>query len=725
VTDQERILDANLEQLLRRSYVPALPRPELRRALLALAREEAEQRGARPRRLALILVPMALAAAGVLAWLGLRAFGAAPETGASPRAGSAALVAQDGTVLPPEGATGGPESAVELSPREARGPELASPEGPADAEKRAALAPESQGAAAAVGEVVAESEHATLLLSVRDAAGAPLQRYRALILLDRDVPDVDEPLWRDVDDAEGALRWEGIAPDRYEVFVEVAGHAGFRSGVLELSAGEPLELEVELQRGRTLRGFVLDAPTQAPVPGALVMVETELPCKVLPMEFEEPPGWLRRFVRSDASGAFEIADVAPGRQRLRISSAEHAAQWRTLEVPADGPLQPIDVRLDAGGRLAGSVTDAAGLPVEGALVLATFADDPAQSRAFSYSQTLTDAEGRFAFAHLAAGFYMIVMWESVELAKSGAPPRLRPAMVAAGKESKLDLRGDGDGIRLSGRILDAQGAPAAELKFSLLPSEASNTWAPEAWEASNTDAAGAYAVTVRKPGTYLLFATLGMGERLTRVAAFEVPVGAQSFQHDVHLSPAAVECRLVRAADGAPVERALGVLLLLGGAGTDFAGRALSDSAGRFSFESVPPGRYIIAASPVDTTLALAQAVSEPFDVLEKVGASAPATLAFELRLAAGGALRVRVEDATGAPLADAAIRVLRPDGSEQESFSDFATDADGALLVPGLAPGSYRIVAELAGHEPASGTVQVQEEAVVSLTLRLPPAAK
>jgi len=122
--------------------------------------------------------------------------------------------------------------------------------------------------------------------------------------------------------------------------------------------------------------------------------------------------WEHRVTIRD--GAFELADLAPGKYDLRVTGADFADKIvRDLTIEAGKTTDAGTITVRAGRKLSGRVIDGEGKPVEGARVLfgkmlfgdgkQTGGTDPDQASAMGQRGTSTDADGRFVLTGLSRG----------------------------------------------------------------------------------------------------------------------------------------------------------------------------------------------------------------------------------------------------------------------------------------------------------------------------------
>jgi hypothetical protein len=198
-------------------------------------------------------------------------------------------------------------------------------------------------------------------------------------------------------------RWRAIGEQMepgtiWGVEAIAAGYAPARNThVVAALAPDPDACVLALSRGGTVSGRVLGRNTGAPIAGATLTWfadEAELQRAT-----HEPYGLLR--VRTDAAGAFELADLPPGDTKLAV---EAPGLPRHVEGPfalASGERVQRTILLGDGARIRGQVVNAAGEPVADA----TLVLQPRSDRSLRTATGETHAEGSFAFTGLAAGEY--------------------------------------------------------------------------------------------------------------------------------------------------------------------------------------------------------------------------------------------------------------------------------------------------------------------------------
>jgi hypothetical protein len=210
--------------------------------------------------------------------------------------------------------------------------------------------------------------------------------------------------------------------------------------------------------GPKVRGVVLDDETGAPVAGAVVGIEPgSTPCPRLPVQFDarylhaygEPvlwhayrhahdafPGIDAQGVRTGEDGTFAIPANFGGGERFDVFVRR--AGYVVASVCSVAPESPTTVRLRRGLSISGTVVDAVGRLVLGAIVRAEAAPGTAIGPGH-VEETTSDAEGKFALTGLLPGLvvvtadhpnYMPASLPPMEPGRSGVRIELVPALVA-------------------------------------------------------------------------------------------------------------------------------------------------------------------------------------------------------------------------------------------------------------------------------------------------------
>jgi hypothetical protein len=247
----------------------------------------------------------------------------------------------------------------------------------------------------------------------------------------------DEPRWT-YTGADGTFRLAALQRGPWDLRVLADGH--LPSALALRDTGTRQEIRLGDARRAAPR---LTALASAPLNGTVVGAAADLAdgaevvlTPVLPPEDLDAP--LPRRARADAQGRFALPDLIAGDYRVEVLPAwARGGSWPDLARPltdaeprafthrADGSA-PLTVELVCGG-LQGSVLDAAGRPLEGALVLVAPADRPERP----WPPASSDARGAFALRGLPAGRYALSV-------RAGTAVWTREVAVAAGESAALD-----------------------------------------------------------------------------------------------------------------------------------------------------------------------------------------------------------------------------------------------------------------------------------------------
>jgi protocatechuate 3,4-dioxygenase beta subunit len=407
-------------------------------------------------------------------------------------------------------------------------------------------------------------------------------------------------------------------------------------------------------------------PDGKPVEGALVRY------RPLAASYRE----LTATTRTDAEGRFRAELKMAGAAYVRVTAKGLAG--RSFEKVQPGT--PLEVVLDRGRIIEGSVRDAAGQPLAQVRVVAVPATGMAVSAWETDKESIearTDARGHFQLDGVGSGLYSLS-------ATAHGFGSARKGNVRPGATVNLIARPGG---WLAGQVSDPQGRP---LKGALVRAEVE----PQLWGGSaveTTDAEGRFELPGLDPGSYTVVArhadfapgvVSGVAVDAEGRADLTIPlaVGAAVTGRLVDSEERPLAGRVAaQELAGQPLPRSL-VELLRTDTGPD----------GRFRIERVPPGSYALGA--------VAPRFSGRRVEAEVSGREAVIDLG-DIALEQGLAIRGRVRTSSGTPVPDADIRTGGFDMMRGGTFSETRSEPDGSFVLAGLLPGPTRVNVRAIGY--------------------------
>jgi beta-lactamase regulating signal transducer with metallopeptidase domain len=304
---------------------------------------------------------------------------------------------------------------------------------------------------------------------------------------------------------------------------------------------------------------------------------------------------------TDANGVVNLPPLTPETWHLDVVAKDCAKVIHALNLANDQPTE-LDVKLPPGGTLEGVVKDERGRPLKDVSISA-FREDYMHGSG-SFEDVESDAEGRYRLDHMPLEQTLTLMFHKVDYLRDKTSFRLD---AGAGRSTRLDLtltqRPHGGSVQ--GVVTDEQGKP-------IVGAELVNEGGPS-WEVrkATTDAQGKFVldnVYGLSGGHHLAVRAKGYAPQGVE---FKPGPAAQPAELAVKLAPGhRVEGRVINAA-GQPIP---GVQVFFGREirriGADIGGYAMTDSQGRFRFDSLPEQtpfnfRADGYADPGETTLAL------------------------------------------------------------------------------------------------------------------------
>jgi len=475
-----------------------------------------------------------------------------------------------------------------------------------------------------------------------------------------DLPLPETTAARMVTDGEGRFASIPLWPGQWKFLVRAEGYESLLSEFI--GAGSE-DVELTLAKGRAIAGQVVDHASRTPLAKIRVRVES----KILKRD--------QFYATSDDGGAFSVAGLRAG----EYTAVADDPEWISSGGPVafnmkDGEEAPaLEVPVMPGALVMGRITDADSGEGLAGVKIYTY---PEPQEIVRHREAFTDATGGYVLTGLPSGSYA-VRWSPVEgYSRPYNEKNAKELQVVAGQTvSGVDFSLS-HGIRLTGKVVDAEGQPVPRAKINCVIGQ------------DYRDYVGA-----DKTGHFLL-AGLPPTDRLEVIAR----------KHDRISAP--VGPLTVSLEGNEPLTIPLGPAGAIKGTARDAAGRPLpkaevyvehqearqlgwdserTNNAGEFSFSGLLPGPTTVSVIPRNTDL---NARTEYKDIVVPAGGTVE-----NLELiyqppgdpSQTGVIAGRVADKTGKPIERAEVHIFR-------QTREVATGADGTFEITGLPDGTHEL---------------------------------
>jgi large repetitive protein len=436
------------------------------------------------------------------------------------------------------------------------------------------------------------------------------------------------------------------------------------------------DLVIELPRGGTIRGRVIDAATKEPVRHFEAGASPERGGGVVRVQ---APQSLRPFQSED--GSFVLENVPPGRLRVTVRAGGYLDGTASGIEVAEGAVGEIDVSLDRGVRLTGMVQGPDGRPLGGVRVSISEEEDDFRRMIFALSSdATTDSSGRYVVEAVEPGE------ATISFSRDGYQT-LRKSAEMRGRETRVDARLT-EGRAVAGVVVSEDGQPIHGATVRVRSAVQGATW-----KSAETDAGGRFSFQGLEEGRY------GFQASHHRYVDTE--------RNDVDIR-AAGEIRLVMKGGGAIAGRVVGlepreygsVRVTAVSSGTHASAQVSSD--GRFRIDGVHPGSATVSAQ---FRQAFAGRSTAPVTVEVAAGVETSVDLRFE----GGVTVRGRVTR-QGEPLRSGIINFVPADRREANASS--VVESNGDYTVSGLARGIYEVhVVDMETRAPFTTTTELRSD--------------
>ncbi|MGI8904874.1 MAG: carboxypeptidase regulatory-like domain-containing protein [Candidatus Sumerlaeaceae bacterium] len=481
------------------------------------------------------------------------------------------------------------------------------------------------------------------------------------------------------------------------------GYAKGCSELLDLTPTAPdASTQLVLGGGGVIAGKVTDK-NELPVPGAEV--------KFASSAFPGDPSPSTVIAYSSANGSYSVENCPPGGGSVQVSRSGYVKQSKGVSIKDARVTDRVDFQLDAGYRIAGTVSGLDGKPIAGARVKATGVNGASGS-----DEDVTDKTGKFELSNLGQGRFELdasfklptpdgeqqyrFVKSAVPVGSTGVAVDCDVANSAAGRVEGDNGKGVGKFTLTLRSRSDTQ--PSQDFTFNL--------------DRAMSNAKGYYRVLNIPRGVYSVQIS---AEGYEPHRAPDVAIGPHQRTDfpPVRLRAAGgVTGSVISSSTKRPVNNAQIRLVDIALPVGDAAVRACagtSDYSGVFRISSVPPGTYRVH---VDHPSYL----GSKFDNITVTRKKQ--TDLGEVYLEAGGAVRGSIADDQGNPVPNVSVKIS---GLTPAKLT--TTDQAGNYLLQGVQSGRWSIVARGALNARsvyAYTTVHVQRDYTEKANITLDTSA-
>ncbi len=571
--------------------------------------------------------------------------------------------------------------------------------------------------------------------------------------------------WREIAAADGTFELRGIPAGRIRVRVRADEYLDAESQEVDLLPGQTsAELVFQIAAGDAVAGVVVDDATGKPVSDAQVTAYRDrgndaqtrrggmFQANIDPEDFDFlglSSATNRRSAISDSKGQFRVTSLAPGKYRFTARHPDMAkASTKDVEIVADTPTPDIEIRLDSGGGIEGTVTGYGMRALSDALMVA-FSIQTGTMRS-----STSDKVGYYRIDGLPPGQYIVFKSRLDERADNiplelMSNMRLKTVTVRQGKFARLDVHDVGeDGVRVFGVVREG-GKPVPRALVTLLGSDRDGLLGMGV-RANAAGMDGRYELAGIKPGSYVMQVSRFQGQPVQTTFELEVPDEVRDFAFDIDLPTSEVVGRVLDTR-GNPVPN-VPVSLgsddgALGGSGgligmiaQNGLSQGRTNQDGEFRLRSVAAGTYHLTANSrigggprrrggndgeaaLHGEARLDGVVVDGLTNLEGLVVTVPLA----------GRIKGLVLDGSGQPVSGAEIAYVETTATKKKNSGNpmldllgaqprpIRSNSEGVFEITGLNPGKYDLRVESEAVEAGKADdIAVFEDAVADVTLRM-----
>lgn len=471
------------------------------------------------------------------------------------------------------------------------------------------------------------------------------------------------PIAFTVTDQQGSYTFSGIQPGSYLVTASEFNYASSSIGAT-VAANQQVQANILLQPNpASISGQVTDA-FGSPINNASVRI----------LDQNET---LVGFALTGADGTYAIGNIPAGSFKLVVSAEGYQTALSGISLSAGEQRTNVDFSLSANpGRISGTVTDASGNPITGAVVTVRIIG----AGGVVVATVVTDSDGNYTAGSLPPGSY------TVTVTAQGFETRTVGAIVQSDTTTTTNVSLTGIFGSITGVVLNNLALPitTASVAVSLFDENGILLFT------TNAQSNGSFTFPQVAPGNYVITASAS-GFVTGIIGAVVIPDEAANVTLLLQTGPASIAGFVTNTATGDPIQGAIVTATTVDGQVL-----AISTSAadGSFTISNLQPGTVILTATATNFG-------TDSKSVILVANTTAQTTLSLS---ANPGFLTGVVSDRSSLPIPGAAVQIF---DITNGLVASVLTDNTGFYRIDGLTPGTYRAVFTAAGFERlAAGAV-------------------
>ena len=474
-----------------------------------------------------------------------------------------------------------------------------------------------------------------------------------------------------VTDANGEYALEALEAGEETISFSHANYVPARKEVT--LKGRESRLDVQLSAGQRVTGVVV---TEAGAPVADARVDAV------------SSGLRGDSAQTNANGTFEMDSLSPGRYRFTASKSG-VGEGIVEDVDISSSPQ-VRITMRAGATIFGRVTGLSPDELQHATVSARSGR--------SYMSATPDATGSYRIEGAPTGTVTVSAQLRSRHVMSQRTSQPQTVEVSPGGSQNVDLAFRND-VTIRGRVIrNDQPLPSAHVAF--VPKRGSQA---QTIASASTDQQGQYSISGLEEGEYNV-EVVDM-QRYSPYSTMYTVRGSGTFDIDYRTS--SIRGTVVDAATGEPITNAsIEVRAAVAGDAFRMSRGAITDTAGTFLLEAVPPGGYVVTTSKD----------GYGSDVREMMVSERGDELAIKLSRTEGLTLKI-VDGRDGRPVRAAVFAYDAQNRLAYDATRMFGGDDTGEVKLP-LAPGHYTASVVATNYAPVNVSLQSPSAArVVAMT--------